>query len=442
MARHLVANYLFRYGFPLGFLVLCYAYFVYQWTSYDADKMMKAFTLIPVLVGGWHFILDVHFTGATKMIRGLPVSRRALSTALWVEGVAIPFLAYCAQIAIGLGLIWIIAPDKIGVWKDISPYFLAAAMLGSGYFLACYAHARIPWSETGAFLSAILWGLFSVFSLWPIVFVHFWDESLIVRALLAIGAVAQPAAAYWIAPRLVESLSGNRPSRLPSPQTRDLADQDTTIRWADAWRANPFLAVTFGSCVLLLFVVLGEAMLNRSLGASLGTIHPHMLAILYYLPLVAVYMICSGPFLSSVRVFGALPISKSNLILASLALPVAAFLPHAAYSISVLHLPLTWWFPAVGVTLILNVIILHWGYMVALVALNCALVLQGCVTFFLTESRVHGRDLSALERWQNLFLYSLAIVLIATACIWTWYLLTRSSAPYKKKLLTFFEKAP
>ena len=430
MNRRLFRDYVYRYV-PALCVIPCYVALVAVSSAIAKDdtSLLIPFSFILVGLLSFYFTLDLFQSDTVKAIGSLPIAKQEYAQTLWGEAVAFPVIIGIIHFILGHSLLSIIAPGRFDFWLRFLPYILVALLLTNGFFVSI---SLIRWGTHGIRLKStcalLMIGIcFLCRSIWI-----FWDASQIVQVGTVFGTLAAAFYSYRMALRLVVFQSFIRKADAPPiVSSRQLLEQDFTIGWLDARMGNPVSFVVLGSTFLILLAGLMGVSSRSVLAPPEGLVSPVLFVILMFLGLTILFVLLSGSFVSSMRVFGSLPISKGRLTMACLLLPFVALLPGAFAAIFLSPILLTVYALGGACWVTCNVVYLRWNKMVAAVVLNSILVILGLWQFGYASMR-------AVKRPEMISLLSelgfvVTALMILVSSVWTWYLLRNSNTPYQKK---------
>ena len=166
-------------------------------------------------------------------------------------------------------------------------------------------------------------------------------------------------------------------------------------------------------------------------GSPKGVLSPALVLVLIDGVLIFAFVVLAGSFISSLRVFGSLPLSKRRLTLNCVSLPFAALLPVAFASFFASPILLAIYVSSAGCWLVYNLVYMGWNKLAAMVTLNSLLVLLGLWQFGYT-AMLAAKQPTALIVLKGMGLAAVGAMAVVSSFL-TWQLLRRSNRPYQKK---------
>ncbi len=434
MDRHLFYDYFRRAALwiiALTYIPYC-AYFFYQ-AARENDFVLKMFGLHAIVWMLVVFIAQLKL-GAFKTIRILPITKRQIATTVWFVGVVIPFLIYISGLIIGLSHFEYRHPEAVGIWDHVPLLIFSGLLMSSGLYMTCFLALRLKRGETDLREHLLYVGSFFAILIFPYLMICFWTGNPFVQALTVIASIAQMIASHRLSPMLLEFYYGrSKPHSATESEARcpRRVVRDITFHRRDAWLANPLVYVTFGSFGLVVLFGLLHFAIDRfteSIGKTVGIIY------LGYLLLLFGLVIRSSAYVTAMRAFGSLPITRTKQLIACLAGPAIALLPFAVMLKAVMGYSLVIYFLAVGVWQLTNAFVLQWNSRAGTVALlSLSVVFQVWLLIITIMSNSESEYLPLMYTLG----VAITVLIIAVAIYWTCYLLRYSNAPYQQKPESF-----
>lgn len=431
MERRLFANYIAR--FTPGFSIIPVYAIIVALLGVAAKDEMTLLVLFSFMLTGlflWYFTFDAYQNDVFRTVMMLPISRMACVRTLWWEAVPMPTAIGCLHFVLGHALLSILVPGKFALWHQFMPFLIVVLALANGVFATIFL-LRAASHAIRALVVVLMVGL-CILCRW--IWVS-WGDDPVTLALVLSGTLGMSLVSYRWAPILMDIQAGHRRSGAagagpvgPLPVS---ASQDISLRWYDPFLANPIGFGILGASALILVSWFLTGFILTVLGMPSKLLSPTVLIILIYAATVFVFVYSSGSFISSLRVFGCLPISKARLTATCLALPFVALLPVASLSILFSPVLLAVYVAGVGCWLMTNLAYMLQNKMVAAIMLNLVWVLGGLWQFSYT-SMIVAKQPEAAGMLVAIGVVLLILMIIIPAA-WTWRLLRNSNAPYQKK---------
>jgi len=417
------------------------------------------FTIVPwIMMWVMWVISDSCSESQARVIRGLPIADGTIARSLWFEFVLLP------TFLIGLGLLsgmasWQVTNTSERItWSDFTVGLLMTSSAASGFYLSLLvwgfvSDLRFKRKIRVSFLFVLWFVIFFAIFVWSFCYsnnlLDYWRADAINRwVILCISLLLLLVSATLSSNVLFPLADQNKgASASPSHQVRgDSARYNKGMKqnWRDALLGHPFtqpgiaaLAVTLGFAVLQILMgpFFGSILFPEILISTLGEPTQLLLnPITLFIPMMCIHWMI-WMWLSCMRVFGSLPISKRGLVSACAGAPVLAWLP-TAFLVLLFFLLLSPSKPLPIITILAGI-----SSLVAFPLLATVLILRGNETIAKFGIMAFGPAsiyFFTVEQFGPVEEISVPITLLSIGSIvvvpfWLSHLLENSSHPYQKK---------